>query len=59
MASRRMSVATAKNERSNIDKDEEEGLKELAAYLLSLTPEDLEKVIQEDGLIEVVCDEKD
>jgi hypothetical protein len=32
-----------KNERSNIDKDEEEGLKKLATHLLSLGPEALEK----------------
>ncbi|MBO3460983.1 type II toxin-antitoxin system RelE/ParE family toxin [Aetokthonos hydrillicola Thurmond2011] len=48
----------AKNERSNIDKDEEEGLKKLSAHLLSLTPKDLEKSIENDGLIEVDCDEK-
>ncbi len=44
-----------KNERSNIDKDEEEALKKLASELLSLTPEDLEKETLENKLIEVNC----
>ena len=44
-----------KNERSNIDKDEEEALKKLASELLSLTPEDLEKETLENKLIEVDC----
>jgi hypothetical protein len=45
----------AKNERSNIDKDEEEALKMLASELLSYTPEDLEKVKLASELIEVNC----
>ena len=45
----------SKNERSNIDKDEEEGLKKLATYLLSLTAQAFEKAIGDDGLIEVIC----
>ncbi len=44
-----------KNERSNIDKDEEEALKKLASELLSLTPEDLEKETLTNKLIEVNC----
>ena len=44
-----------KNERSNIDKDEEEALKKLASELLSLTPEDLEKETLKNKLIEVNC----
>jgi hypothetical protein len=46
----------AKNERSNIDKDEEEGLKKLATHLLSLTPEALEKAKRANELMEVDCD---
>jgi len=45
----------AKNERSTIDKDEEEGLKKLATHLLSLTPEALEKVKRANELMEVDC----
>jgi hypothetical protein len=45
-----------KNERSNIDKAEEEALKRLATELLSLTPEALETAKQENELIEVNCD---
>lgn len=44
-----------KNERSNIDKDEEEALKKLASELLSLTPEDLEKETLNNKLIQVNC----
>lgn len=44
-----------KNERSNINKDEEEALKRLALELLSYTPDDLEKAKLEDELIEVNC----
>lgn len=44
-----------KNERSNIDKEEEEALKKLASELLSLTPEDLEKETLKNKLIEVNC----
>jgi hypothetical protein len=44
-----------KNERSNIDKDEEEALKKLASELLSLTSEDLKKETLENKLIQVNC----
>jgi hypothetical protein len=44
-----------KNERTNIDKDEEEALKKLASELLSLNPEDLKKETLENKLIEVNC----
>lgn len=49
----------SKNERSNIDKDEEEGLKKLAAYLLALTPQALEKAKSADVLTEVNCNAKE
>jgi hypothetical protein len=45
-----------KNERSNIDKNETEALKKLAAELLLLIPEALEVATQNDELIEVDCD---
>ncbi|MGO9443273.1 MAG: type II toxin-antitoxin system RelE/ParE family toxin [Thiobacillaceae bacterium] len=45
-----------KNERSNIDKDEEEALKKLAAHLLSLTAQSLGKARRAGELIEVNCD---
>jgi hypothetical protein len=45
-----------KNERSNIDKNEEEALKRLASHLLSLTPQDLERAKHADELVEVQCD---
>ena len=48
-----------KNERSNIDKDETEALKKLAAHLLSLTPQALGKAQSAGELIEVDCDAKD
>ncbi len=48
-----------KNERSNIDKDETEALKKLAAYLLSLTPQALGKAQSAGELIEVECDAED
>jgi hypothetical protein len=44
-----------KNERSNIDKNEEEALKKLAIELLSLTAGALEIAKQDDELIEVDC----
>ena len=44
-----------KNQRSNIDKDEEETLKKLASELLSFTPEEIEKAKLIDELIEVNC----
>jgi len=45
-----------KNERSNIDRDEEEALKKLAARLLSLTAQAVTKAKQAGELIEVDCD---
>ena len=48
-----------KNERSNIDKDEEEALKKLAAYLLSLTIQALGKAQHDGELMEVNCDAQD
>jgi len=45
-----------KNERSNIDKDEEEALKKLAAHLLSLTAQALGKAQRAGELMEVDCD---
>lgn len=47
-----------KNERSNIDRDEEVALKKLSTHLLSLTPQALDKATQTDELIEVICDEE-
>jgi hypothetical protein len=44
-----------KNERSNIDKDEQEALKKLAAHLLSLTISAIGKAISDGELIEVNC----
>ncbi len=48
-----------KNERSNIDKDETEALKNLAAHLLSLTPQALDKAERAGELTEVDCDARD
>ena len=45
-----------KNERSNIDQDEEEALKKLAAHLLSLTVSALTKAQHAGELMEVDCD---
>jgi hypothetical protein len=47
-----------KNERSNIDKDEEQTLKELAEELLSLTPEEIEIVKDKSKLFEVIFHEE-
>jgi hypothetical protein len=47
-----------KNERSNIDKDEEQTLKEFAEELLSLTPKEIEQVKNEGKLFEVNCNEE-
>jgi hypothetical protein len=44
-----------KNERSNIDKNEEEALKKLAFELLSLSSEALEIAKKDNELIEVDC----
>jgi hypothetical protein len=49
----------AKNERSNIDKDEEQALKKLARYLLALTPEALDQAQQAGELKEVPCHAQD
>ena len=48
-----------KNERSNIDKDEEDALKKLAAYLLALTPSALAKAKNAGELMEVHCNAED
>ena len=48
-----------KNERSNIDKDEAEALKKLAAHLLSLTTQALDKAQRAGELMEVDCDAKE
>jgi hypothetical protein len=49
----------SKNERSNIDKDEEEALKKLSTHLLSLTTQALGKAQREGELTEVDCDAQD
>jgi hypothetical protein len=48
-----------KNERGNIDKDEEDALKKLSAHLLSLTTQAIGKAQRAGELIEVNCDAKD
>jgi hypothetical protein len=48
-----------KNERSNIDKDEQEALKKLASYLLSLTSPAINKALRDGELLEVDCDAQD
>ena len=48
-----------KNERSNIDKDEEEALKKLSAHLLSLTTQAIGKALRAGELMEVDCDAQD
>ena len=47
-----------KNERSNIDKREEEALKKLSTHLLSLLTDALVAAQRNNELIEVICDEK-
>jgi hypothetical protein len=47
-----------KNERSNIDKDEEEALKSLAAHLLSLPDSEIAQAQSAGELIGVDCDAK-
>ena len=47
-----------KNERSNIDKDEEDALKQLAAHLLALTAQALGQAERAGELMEVHCDAK-
>lgn len=49
----------AKNERSNIAKDEEEALKKLAVHFLSLTEYALGKVARAGELVEVNCNAKE
>ena len=49
----------SKNERSNIDKGEEEALKLQAAFLLALTPDDVKTARLAGDLIEVNCDAQD
>jgi hypothetical protein len=48
----------SKNERSTIDQDEETALKKLAAHLLSLTTQAIEKAQRAEELMEVHCDEE-
>ncbi|MFO1217117.1 MAG: type II toxin-antitoxin system RelE/ParE family toxin [Burkholderiaceae bacterium] len=49
----------AKNERGNIDADEEEALKKLSTHLLSLTAQALGKAARAGELTEVNCDAED
>ena len=49
----------SKNERSNIDKDEEQALKALAAHLMSLTAQALDQTQRAGELTEVDCDAQD
>lgn len=48
-----------KNERGNIDKDEAEALKKLAAHLLALTPQAVGNAQRAGELIEVNCNAED
>jgi hypothetical protein len=48
----------AKNERSNISNKEQEALKDFAADLLALTPQEFERADLNNKLIEVNCDEE-
>jgi hypothetical protein len=48
-----------KSKMSNIDNNEEESLKKLAAYLLSVTDNNIEKAICDGELVEVDCDDKE
>jgi len=48
-----------KNERSNIDKDEQEALRKLATHLLALTAQAVATAKLAGELIEVDCDAKD
>ena len=47
-----------KNERSNIDQDEEDALKHLASHLLALTAQALDQAERAGELMEVHCDAK-
>ena len=49
----------AKNERANIDRDEEEALKKLAVHLLALTAQAMDAAEHAGELIKVICDAKD
>jgi hypothetical protein len=49
----------AKNERGNIDKDEEEALKKLSEHFLSLTPQAIVKAVKANELKEVECHAQD
>jgi hypothetical protein len=44
-----------KSERGNIDRDEEQALKKVAATLLALSQEDIEKAVSAGELMEVDC----
>lgn len=46
----------AKNERDNIEEDEEVALKKLAAAMLTMSPEAVASAVEADELIEVICD---
>lgn len=48
-----------KNVRSNIDRDEEQALKKLASYLLSLSPSALSAAQRAGELMEINCDAQD
>jgi hypothetical protein len=48
-----------KNERSSIDQDEEESLKELAVFLLSLNTQALNKAKESGELMEINCNGKE
>ncbi|MFM2431582.1 MAG: hypothetical protein RLZZ511_2795 [Cyanobacteriota bacterium] len=48
-----------KNQRSNIDQNEEEALKKLSSELLSLSPQNLKKAKLSNELIEVNCNAKE
>jgi hypothetical protein len=48
-----------KNQRSNIDQNEEEALKKLSSQLLSLSPQNLKKAKLSNELIEVNCNAKE
>lgn len=47
-----------KSKRTNIDQNEEEALKKLASFLLSITDDALDKAIEYEDLLEVNCDDK-
>jgi len=49
----------SKNERGNIDEDEQDALKKLAAHMLSMSKEALEKAWRAGEMVEVDCDAKD